>query len=66
MVALVRQVMQREISVEMASGNLPGNDKLEREKKRLEINVNIGRPEEYLLNELNTRRLWTRAPSAAS
>ena len=34
---------------------------LEREQKRLEINVNIGTPEELLSNESNTRRLRTRA-----
>ena len=30
------------------------------QQKRLEINVNIARHKEYLLNELNTRRLRTR------
>ena len=41
----------------MASGNMPENDRLEREQMRLEINMNIGRPEGFLSNEGNTRRL---------
>ena len=50
----------------MGSGNMPQSgrmdreQKVEREQKRLETNVNIGRPEEFLSNELNTRRLETR------
>ena len=34
---------------------------MDREQKRLEIYVNIGRPKEFLSNELNTRQLRTRA-----
>ena len=36
------------------------SDRLEIEKRRLEINDNVGRLKEVLLNELNTRRLQTR------
>ena len=34
---------------------------MERQQKRLELTLNIGRPKEFLLNELNTRKLRTRA-----
>ena len=53
--------MKKEISVEMASGNMSESGRLEREQKRLEINVNIGRPEGLPTNGWNTRRLQTRA-----
>ena len=43
----------------MMSGSKQENDRLEREQKRLEINTNIGRPEGFPLNELNTRWLRT-------
>ena len=39
----------------MASGNMPENDRLEREKM-LEINANTGKQEGFTSNELNTRR----------
>ena len=45
----------------MASGNMQENDRLEREYKILKINMNIGRPERFPKNELNTRRLRTRS-----
>ena len=51
----------------MALGNMPESDSLEREQglereqRRLEINANLGRLKEVLLNKLNARRLQTRA-----
>ena len=39
----------------MASGNNVEIDMLGRECRRLEINTNIGRPEEFLSAILNTR-----------
>ena len=45
----------------MGSRNMLESEGLEREKKRLEINVNVSRLKEFLLNELNTKRLRTRA-----
>ena len=53
--------MYREISMEMALGNISGNDRLERKQKRLGINTNIGRPEGFPSNKLNPRRLQTSA-----
>ena len=41
-------------------GNIPENDRLVREQKRLEINTNIGRLEGFPSNELNTKRLKIR------
>ena len=55
----------------MLSGNMPETERLEKEQrlergqKRLEINVNVSRPKEFLSNELNTRRLRTRATPAS-
>ena len=43
----------------MASGNKQENERLEREKKKLEIKMNIHRHEGFLSNGLNTRRLRT-------
>ena len=37
------------------------SDRLEREQRRVEINANLGSPDEVLLKELDTRRLWTRS-----
>ena len=51
----------------MAAGNVPDSDMLEREQRlkreqrRLEINVNIGIPKVVFLNELDTRSLLTRS-----
>ena len=45
----------------MASGNKQENDRLGREHKRPEINMNIARPEGFPSNELNTGKLKTRA-----
>ena len=41
----------------MASGNVPEIDRLEREQRRLVKNTSIGRPEEFLSNEVRTERL---------
>ena len=43
----------------MASGNKQENDRLEREQKRLEINMNIDRLEGFPSNKSNARRLRT-------
>ena len=45
----------------MAFGNNLEIFRLGKEQRILEINTNIGRTEEFLLTELNTRRLRTRA-----
>ena len=45
----------------MASGNKAEKGRLDREQKSLEIITNIGRPEGFSSNELNTSRLRTRA-----
>ena len=48
-------------SVEMAFGNIQQNNRLEKEHKRLERNIYLGRLEEFPLNELNARWLRARA-----
>ena len=45
----------------MVLGNMPEADRLEREQRGLEIKANICRPKEVPFNELNTRRVQTRA-----
>ena len=45
----------------MASENNSDIDWPGRECRRLEINANIGRPDEFPLNILNAKRLRTRA-----
>ena len=44
----------------MVSENMQENDKLEREHKRLETNMSIGKTEGIPANEIKTRRLRTR------
>ena len=45
----------------MVSGNQQENENLGREQRRLEIKINIGRPEGFPYTKLYTRRLRPRA-----
>ena len=51
----------------MALGNMPDSNRLDREhrlerqQRRFKITANICSPKDVLLNELNTRRLWSSA-----
>ena len=51
--------------IAMASGNNVETGRLGREFRRIEINTNISRSEEFTLTELTTRRLRTRAISVS-